>query len=139
VIAPLFALALVAVLPGCVTRKLFLVTDPPGARVSLDGRIVGTTPYSVEFLSYGTRRLELELDGHARRVEPLDLELPWWQVFPMDLVTDLLVPWTIEDERHFSFTLDPVDPEQGSWADARAARERLRAFEVEEPFPEDGG
>jgi hypothetical protein len=139
VIAPLFALALVAVLPGCVTRKLFLVTDPPGARVSLDGRIVGTTPYSVEFLSYGTRRLELELDGHARRVEPLDLELPWWQVFPMDLVTDLLVPWTIEDERHFSFTLDPVDPEQGSWADARAARERLRALEIEEPFPEDGG
>ncbi|MHC5211974.1 MAG: PEGA domain-containing protein [Planctomycetota bacterium] len=138
-IAPLFALALVAVLPGCVTRKLFLVTDPPGARVSLDGRIVGTTPYSVEFLSYGTRRLELELDGHARRVEPLDLELPWWQVFPMDLVTDLLVPWTIEDERHFSFTLDPVDPEQGSWADARAARERLRALEIEEPFPEDGG
>jgi hypothetical protein len=134
-----FALVLLpTLLPGCVSRKLFLVTDPPGARVTVDGRVVGATPYAAEYLSYGTRRVELELDGHARRVERVDIGLPWWQVFPLDVVTDLLVPWTIEDHRSFAFTLRPADPEQGSWADARAARERLRALELQQGAA-DGG
>ena len=121
------------------SRKLFLVTDPPGARVTVDGHVVGTTPYASEFLSYGTRRVELELDGHERRVELVDVGLPWWQVFPLDLVTDLLLPWTIEDHRRFAFTLEPIDAEEATWDDARAARERMRALPAAGPAAAGGG
>jgi hypothetical protein len=127
-----------ALLSGCVSRRLFLETDPPGARVTVDGLVVGTTPYVEEFLSYGTRLVELELDGYERRVELVDIDLPWWQIFPLDLVTDLLVPWTIEDHRRFWFPLRPVDPEEGSWADAHAARERMRALDLDERAAEGG-
>jgi hypothetical protein len=129
----LLALLLTALIPGCVSRRMFLVTDPPGARVTIDGRVVGTSPLEADFLSYGTRRVELELPGHERLVGELDIDLPWWQFFPMGLVTDLLVPWTIEDERHFAFTLRPVHPEEGTWADARAAQLRMREMDQRLP------
>jgi hypothetical protein len=134
------ALLLVAVvLSGCVTRRLFLVTDPPGATVFLDGRDVGRTPYQEEFFSYGVRRVELEMPGYARRVELLEVDNPWWQAFPIDIVTDLLLPWTITDDRTFSFRMLAVDPEGSSWEDARAAYERMREFMAENPPPPPSG
>jgi hypothetical protein len=129
----LLPVLLPALLAGCVSRKLYLVTDPPGARVTIDGTFAGTTPYQEDFLSYGTRRVELELDGYQRSVVPMDVALPWWQIFPLDVVTDLFVPWTIDDERHFAFTLRPLGREEGTWADAYAARERMRALELLQP------
>ena len=130
-------LLLVGILSGCVTRRLFLVSDPPGATVILDGKEVGRTPYQEDFISYGVRRLELEMPGYARRVELLDVDNPWWQAFPIDIVTDLLLPWTIEDDRTFSFRMLAVDPEASSWDDARAAYERMREFKTENPPPAD--
>ena len=66
--------AAVALLPACVTRKLFVNSEPPGAEVILDGRSVGTTPYEETFLSYGVRRLELRLPGYGRHIQLVDLE-----------------------------------------------------------------
>ncbi len=125
------ALLLAAVaLPGCVSRKLFLKTEPPGAVVFLDGARAGVTPYEGELPAYGTRRVEFDLPGYRRRVELLELAWPWWQYVPLDMVTDLLVPWTIEDHREFSFALEAVDPEQATWDDARAARERMQSMQA---------
>jgi hypothetical protein len=123
----LLALALALALPGCVSRKLFLRSEPAGARVILDGRAVGVTPYEEEVHTYGTHVVELELDGHARRRELIELPLPWWQVFPLDIVTDLLLPFTIHDDHAFDFELLAVHPEEGTRADADAAFARLRA------------
>lgn len=130
-------LLVTVILSGCVTRRLFLVTDPPGATVILDGHEVGRTPYQEEFISYGVRRLELEMPGYTRRVELLDVDNPWWQVFPLDLVTDLLFPWNIQDDRTFSFRMLAVDPESSTWDDARAAYERMREFKLDNPPPVD--
>ena len=117
-----------ALLPGCVTRKLFLKTEPAGAQVWLDGRLKGTTPYEEDLPAYGIRKLELRLPGHAREVHELDVSMPWYQYWPLDMVSEFLVPWTIEDERRFEFSLTRVDPEADDWDAARAAVERLRAF-----------
>jgi hypothetical protein len=110
--------------PGCVTRKLMLRSDPPGARVMVDGHTVGTTPWEGELGSYGTRRIEFELEGHVRHVELARFSSPWWQLFPLDIVTDLLLPWTIEDVRTLEVELAPQQPDEGSWEEARAVWEQ---------------
>ena len=117
----------VALCSGCVSQKLFLKTTPPGATIMLDGKSVGTTPWEGDFTSYGVRRVELEAPGYARQVELIDLDRPWWQYPIVAAVSDLLIPWTINDDRSFAWEMKPVDPEAGTWDDARAAAARMKA------------
>ena len=48
----------------CPTRVLTVTTDPPSARVSLDGRDLGTTPLSIEVQDGRLPLFLFELDGH---------------------------------------------------------------------------
>ena len=89
---------------------------------------MGTTPYGTEFLSYGTRRLELRREGYVRQVQELDVWRPWWQSFPIAVFADVIWPFEILDERRFEFTLTPLDEVQLDWSDAEAAYERLQAL-----------
>jgi len=119
------ALALGLALGGCVSRKLFIQSEPPGAAVMLDGRRVGTTPWEGDFGSYGTRRVELEKPGYERRIETIEIAMPWWQYPVLDFVTDLLLPWTLSDDRLFTWDLQPIDPDAGTWEDALEAQRRM--------------
>lgn len=129
-LAPPLALALLlaALLGGCVSRKLFLKTEPPGASVMLDGKHIGSTPWEGDFGSYGTRKVELELPGYARRIEVFEIPTPWWQYPGLAVVTDLVLPWTINDDHSFSWALTPIDPEAGTWEDAYAVQRRMEAL-----------
>jgi hypothetical protein len=120
-------LALLAVTPGCVTRKLFIRSDPPGARVMFDGNFVGTTPYEADFVYYGERRIDLELAGYEWLRSTVNIVQPWWQSFPVDIVTDLIWPGEIHDEQSFAFTLIPRGGESASFEDAQEAYLRLKA------------
>ena len=127
-LAPLaLALLAIALCSGCVSQKLFLQTTPPGAMVMLDGQRVGTTPWEGDYTSYGLRRVELEAPGYVRQVELIELERPWWQYPIVAAVSDLLIPWTIHDDRAYTWELKPLDPEAGTWDDARAAAARMKA------------
>ncbi len=113
--------------PACVTRTLSVTSAPAGARVTIDGTSVGTTPYEQVFESYGERSLDLELAGYVSRHELLPMPAPWWQVFPLDFVTDLLLPLGLHDDHSFHYVLVPRDPEAGTWEQARQAYAREQA------------
>ena len=129
-IALLVALSL---LPGCVSRKLFLKSDPPGARVLLDGRPAGETPYEEDIPAWGTRRLELTLPGYERVDTDLELSTPWWDFFPLDMLS-ALAPWTIHADREFTYTLAPATPPDLGWDAAERAAQRVKAG-PQEPQP----
>jgi TonB family protein len=50
-----------------------VISTPPGASVSVDGRPVGTTPLAGLKLKPGKRRLEVALDGHETWTETVDV------------------------------------------------------------------
>lgn len=55
------------------SRGLFVVTtEPPGARVMLDGEDKGVTPLSLEGVSQGEHVVDLTLDGYARTFQLVD-------------------------------------------------------------------
>lgn len=123
------ALLLPFLLGGCVERWLSIRSEPPGAEVYLDGVPAGQTPLRVAFEYYGDREVTLRMEKYEtlRKVE--GIHAPWWQIFPFDFVTDVLLPFSLTDERELSYTLTPMGaPEPAEKVQERAQefREKLR-------------
>jgi cytoskeletal protein RodZ len=51
--------------PSAVAGQLVVVSDPPGARVTIDGIGRGVTPLAIAYLPSGSRRLRVTKDGYA--------------------------------------------------------------------------
>lgn len=97
--APLALVALLSTLAACrTTRTLRITTEPEGALVRLDEEVIGRSPLEHEFVHGGQRRLSLYLPGHRTWSRRIDLEMPWYSRFPMDLLTELLIPLGLDHE-----------------------------------------
>ncbi|MCZ6597054.1 MAG: PEGA domain-containing protein [Planctomycetota bacterium] len=93
-------------LSGCAAeRTLTITSEPPGAEVWIDNNPVGTTPVQVEFIHYGTRRVTLYMDGYMTWSEPVPIRPPWYARFPIDLVSEVLIPVGWEDDHPLHVTL----------------------------------
>lgn len=96
-----------AMLSGCVQRRMTIRSNPPGALVYVDNYEIGRTPVSTDFIYYGTRRIRLEADGYQTYTAEQHFWPPWYEVPPLDFVSENLWPWEIRDERVVDFTLTP--------------------------------
>jgi hypothetical protein len=82
-------------------------SNPPGALVFVDDREIGITPVSTEFTYYGTRKLQLLKDGYEPVSAKQKFSLPWWQIFPLDFISENLCPFEIRDERYVDVEMLP--------------------------------
>jgi hypothetical protein len=94
-------------LPGCVRRRLNVRTNPPGALVYVDNQQIGTTPCSVDFTYYGTREIRLIKPGFETLTVNQPIPTPWYQIPPIDFVSENLVPTKIRDNRTVTYDLAP--------------------------------
>lgn len=103
---------------GCSTRTLVVESDPPGALVYEDGRLLGRTPLELPF-SYGGEREYLLLHDEGVETEdgrigfkPLRLrrntENFAFDTFPFDVFV-ALSPVKVEDRHKIQVTLEPSD------------------------------
>ena len=102
VLFPLFLLQ-----TGCVHRRVTVNSYPQGALVKVDGRDIGYTPASFDYTWYGTREVQLLLDGYETHTELVRINAPWYQKFPLDFVSDNFLGRHVSDHRQFSFQLQP--------------------------------
>ncbi|MBX7073580.1 MAG: PEGA domain-containing protein [Pirellulales bacterium] len=103
----LAALLLAASQTGCVQRRLTIRTDPPGALVYVDHIQIGTTPCSSYFTYYGKRRIRIVKDGYETLTVDHRFLPPWYQIPPLDFVSDNFVPFEMRDERSLTFKMTP--------------------------------
>jgi hypothetical protein len=105
--ALLFALFVAAALSGCnsMHRRMTVHTDPPGARVLVDGQDVGLTPASVDFTYYATRQITLIKDGYETRTIMQSVRMPWYQVPPLDFFSDNFLPLKVTNRHEFRYSL----------------------------------
>jgi hypothetical protein len=96
-----------ASLSGCVHRRLTVNSNPPGARVLLDGEEVGETPTSVDFTHYGTHEVVLQKDGYDTLKTMQTVPAPWYQIPPLDFFSDNLLPYQLTNRHEFSYQLQP--------------------------------
>ena len=104
----LAGLCLAALTPtGCVSRRLMVQSNPPGAMVLLEGREIGYTPTAVDFTYYGTRELTLIKDGYETSTQQVPVRAPWYQWPGIDFFSDNLLPFRVTDRHSVSFNLEP--------------------------------
>jgi hypothetical protein len=108
------AVLLSLMLTGCVSRYLRITSEPPGAAVTIDGNSVGNTPVKVPFTWYGTREIILEKSGHESIVERKYISAPWWQTFPLDFITEVILPIPLEDVHELEYRLKPFQEDEAA-------------------------
>jgi len=112
---------------GCVQRRMTVRSNPPGALVYVDDYQIGTTPVSTDFVYYGTRKIRLVKDGYETLTVRQPVPSPWYEVFPLDFVTENLWPWEIRDERVVDLAMTPADSQPAELVAARAQAARQAA------------
>lgn len=96
---------------GCVERILQVRSDPSEASVYVNGKAAGTTPLDHSFDYYGTFEVALRAEGCFSHRVLKYAGPPWYQMFPLDLFSELLVPWTIRDTHAVEVRLIPLPEE----------------------------
>jgi hypothetical protein len=109
-------LSLAFLIPGgCVRRRMMIRSNPPGATVYVDDYEIGKTPVAHHFNYYGTRKIRLVKDGFETRVVMQRIRAPWYEIPPLDLASENLVPGELRDTRTLCYQLTPqtlVPPER---------------------------
>ena len=105
---PLLLLLPLMLASGCigVRRELTVESEPAGAVVYLNGDEVGRTPLTREFTYYGTMDVKLRKDGYETLEDQARVWAPWWQVPPLDLVTESM---SLTDRHRLSYELTPKE------------------------------
>jgi PEGA domain len=126
---------------GCVQRRMTIRTNPPGALVYIDNYEIGTTPVSTDFIYYGRRQIRLEKPGFETLTIEQPIPAPWYQWFPLDFVSENLVPGEIRDERVLNYQLIPqrMIPPQEILNQAEQLRQNALAAAAPPPYAPPGG
>jgi hypothetical protein len=134
----LAGLLVLVLLPGCVYRRMTIITDPPGARLFVNNVEVGTTPCDVPsnlYLDHGTYKFTLFRDGF----EPLEILQPVppkpYQVFGIDFFSEVVSPFPYNDHRYFSYQMQPVREKSGDELKQNAEDFRMRGLGIAAPVP----
>ena len=120
---------------GCVQRRMTIRSSPPGALVYVDDYQIGTTPVSTDFIYYGTRKIRLIKDGYETLTVRQPFPIPWYEIFPLDFVTENLWPWEIRDERVVDLAMSTTASMPPESVVARAEQARLSAGSLPAPPP----
>ena len=106
-------LSLVTLTPsGCMSRRITVRTQPPGALVEMNGKPLGTSPVSTNFTYYGDNEFKVSKPGYETAVVLQPTRAPWYQVPPLDFISDNFLPFRVRDHREYSYTLSPRNPLQ---------------------------
>jgi hypothetical protein len=100
------SIGVLALLPGCVDRKIRITSEPPGARVWLNDTEIGLTPTEADFKFYGRYDVRLEKDGFEPLWTDKKAYAPVWQWPGLDLAADL-IPARFDDVIEWHFDLEP--------------------------------
>ena len=94
------------VLPGCLSRRVSITSEPSGATVWMNDVEVGRTPVEAQFLYYGTYDVKVELDGFEPLRTRARARTPIYEYPPLDLAANA-VPGA-ESVVKWHFTLTPA-------------------------------
>ena len=103
----LFIFVLLCLSSGCVRRRMTIRSDPPGAKVYVDDQEIGITPVSTKFTYYGTRKIKLVRPGFETLNALEKIAPPWYQIPPLDFISENFYPGELRDERILEFELEP--------------------------------
>ena len=106
----LLALALAAVLTGCVRRTMTIRTEPSGALIYLNDEEVGRSDLTTDFTWYGDYDVVIRKEGYKTLATNWQVPRPWYEIPPIDFFVEVLWPGWIVDAHEREFALEPATP-----------------------------
>ena len=103
----LVACLLASALTGCVHRRVTIRSEPSGAQVLIGDRDIGYTPTAFDITWYGTEEITLLKDGYEIETQYVKIPRPWYQVPPLDFVSDNFLPVRVKNQNDFTIQLRP--------------------------------
>ena len=82
-------------------------TTPPGATIYVDDQLIGTSPVATDFTYYGVRTIKVMKDRFRTETIQHRFSPPWYQVPPVDFVSENLWPGKLRDEHVLDYQLVP--------------------------------
>ena len=92
---------------GCVHRRVTVRSDPPGAQVWVGERQIGYTPASFDIDWYGTEEITLQADGFEVETQYVKIPTPWYQVPPLDFISDNFLLTRVKDQHDIMIPMRP--------------------------------
>ncbi len=122
-------------LSGCVYRQLVISTPPEqaGAIVQVNGKTVGATPVDVPFDYYGDQHITLMRDGYQTLTVIQPVPAPWYEYFPLDFVSEHLIPFPIRDTRRLHYNLEKLRDVTPEEIKSQADLFRIRGLHIGTP------
>jgi hypothetical protein len=110
-------------------------SNPPGALVYVDNYEIGATPIGTNFTYYGNRKIRLVKDGYQTLEVMQPVPAPWYEIPPLDFVSENLVPGEIRDHRELRYQLVPqmVVPTEQLLGRAETLRRSVQATSAVAP------
>jgi hypothetical protein len=110
---------------GCVRRTITITSEPAGALCWLNGREVGRTPVTVDFLYYGNYDVQLTHDGYEPLLTAGEAKSPWWDILPLDMAAEA-VPGEPRADIRWHYAMQPRETDRPALIDrAQQLREKL--------------
>ncbi|MCL2349015.1 MAG: PEGA domain-containing protein [Planctomycetaceae bacterium] len=92
---------------GCVRRRIFVRSDPPGALLYVNKKPVGHTPITLSFTHYGEMEFMLSKDGYETLREIRKIRAPWYEWPGVDFFSEVVWPQKITDLKQLDFQMVP--------------------------------
>jgi len=118
---------------GCVVRRYTVRTNPPGAQVIVNDEEIGPSPVSKSYTYFGDREITLIKDGFETQTLIQPMPAPWWDNLFTEFFAENVVPFTLRDEREFTYDLQPAQTPAAN--DLLDRAELLRAESQAPPIP----
>ena len=137
----LFGVLTCASLTGCVERRFVIEATsaaegtPLSAQVLRNGQSVGFTPVDDSFVYYGKYRFTLIKDGYQTLEVLQPVPPPWWEIPPLDFISENLVPFKLRDIRRFSYPMQPLQTVPAGDVLQRGSILRQQGQGIGEPRP----
>lgn len=116
---------------GCVERRFFIRSEPPGATVFIDSVEAGKTPLQHPFVHYGGREVELTKPGYQRVKVQEAISPPWYEIFPLDFFFDVVLPFTIVDKHELFYRMEKTPPQDSQEGFSKELIERAKELKSE--------
>jgi hypothetical protein len=137
------ALAAAALTTGCVEQRYVVTSGSPclpgqdlGATVYRNGVLIGQTPVDDHFVYYGKYHFTLVRDGYETVQIDQDIPAPWYEVPPLDFVSEVLYPFKLRDVRCFHYEMCELQRPRSEDVLNRGQQLRDRGKTLVPPQPE---
>ena len=127
-----------SLLTGCIERRFVIDSvDPAGnplaAKVFVNGAPAGNTLADYPFVYHGKYEFLLVKDGYETLSVVQQVRMPWWQIPPLDLFVEALLPFHFREVRRYRYIMQPRKDARADELLQRGGALRSQGQQIAEP------